>query len=165
LLSSWIAQRNGHRDSSPAFDPPAGMVTLRRVLGFTDEDRAMAQTDIKVLRVYDDDGRATGYRVLVDRLWPRGIKKDELQMDAWEKDLAPSTALRRWYGHDPEKFLEFSRRYALELNSASGVEAIARIRKAAGRHGLLLLTSTRDVAHSGAEVLRALLTSTREQHR
>jgi uncharacterized protein YeaO (DUF488 family) len=121
----------------------------------------MAQTDIKVLRVYDDDGRTTGYRVLVDRLWPRGVKKDALEMDAWEKDLAPSSALRRWYAHEPAKFPEFSRRYTDELNSPSSGEAIARIRRAAGRRRLLLLTATKDVAHSGAEVLRHFLSSAR----
>lgn len=83
-----------------------------------------AGTGIDVLRVYDDDGQATGYRVLVDRLWPRGIKKEELRMDAWAKDLAPSTALRSWYGHESGRFLEFSRLYTAELRSASAVEAL-----------------------------------------
>lgn len=121
----------------------------------------MAEARIEILRVYDDDGSATGYRVLVDRLWPRGMKKDELEMDAWEKDLAPSTVLRRWYGHVPEKFPEFSRRYTAELSSAASREALARVRHAAGRSRLLLLTATRDVAHSGAEVLRQFISSTR----
>jgi uncharacterized protein YeaO (DUF488 family) len=119
----------------------------------------MTHTDVQVLRVYDDDGRTVGYRVLVDRLWPRGIKKDELQMDAWEKDLAPSSALRRWYGHEPQKFREFSRRYTAELSSEATTEAVLRVRKAAGRRRLLLLTATRDVAHSGAEVLREFVLS------
>jgi uncharacterized protein YeaO (DUF488 family) len=119
----------------------------------------MAQPDVEVLRVYDDDGRTNGYRVLVDRLWPRGVKKEELLMDAWEKDIAPSSTLRQWYGHDPEKFPEFSRRYTTELSSASSVEAITRVRTASGRQRLLLLTATKDVAHSGAEVLRAFLSS------
>jgi uncharacterized protein YeaO (DUF488 family) len=119
----------------------------------------MAPTGITVLRVYDDDGRTAGYRVLVDRLWPRGVKKDDLRMDAWEKDLAPSTTLRRWYGHDPERFPEFSRRYVTELSSASSVDAITRVRTSTGRRRLLLLTATKDVAHSGAEVLRSFLAS------
>jgi uncharacterized protein YeaO (DUF488 family) len=120
----------------------------------------MGQTGIEILRVYDDDdGRSTGYRVLVDRLWPRGVKKDELRMDAWEKELAPSTALRQWYGHDPQKFPEFSRRYTAELNSSSSIEAIDRVRRAQGRRRLLLLTATKDVDHSGAEVLRTHLSS------
>jgi uncharacterized protein YeaO (DUF488 family) len=119
----------------------------------------MAPTDIAILRVYDDDGRASGYRVLVDRLWPRGIKKGELRMDAWPKELAPSTALRRWYGHDPDRFDGFSRRYQAELTSPAAVDALARVRQAAGNRRLILLTATKDVAHSGAEVLRAFVVS------
>jgi uncharacterized protein YeaO (DUF488 family) len=119
----------------------------------------MAPTGVQILRVYDDDGTTTGYRVLVDRLWPRGVKKVELRMDSWEKDLAPSTTLRRWYGHDPGKFAEFSRRYSVELSAAPCIDAITRVRNATGQRRLLLLTATKDVAHSGAEVRRAFLSS------
>ena len=122
----------------------------------TEEDRG-ARSGAEILRVYDDDGTATGYRVLVDRLWPRGIRKNGLRMDDWAKDLAPSTLLRRWYGHDPAKFSEFRRRYQAELRSAPATEARTRVRKAAGRQPLILITATRDVAHSGAEVLREFL--------
>jgi uncharacterized protein YeaO (DUF488 family) len=111
----------------------------------------MART-IVVRRVYDDPRGTRGeYRVLVDRLWPRGVRKDELHMDEWAKDLAPSTELRRWYGHDPSRFGEFERRYVRELSSADA----ARLR--AHKGALVLLTATRDVEHSGAAVLRDYL--------
>jgi uncharacterized protein YeaO (DUF488 family) len=117
----------------------------------------MARTGVRVLRVYHDDGPASAYRVLVDGLWPRGIRKDALHIDEWAKDLAPTTALRRWYGHDPARFAEFSCRYQAELRSAPAADALARVSQAAGRQPLILLTATKDVAHSGAEVLRQLL--------
>ena len=108
--------------------------------------------EVLVERVYDDPEGARGqHRVLVDRLWPRGVRKDELRFDEWARDLAPSTALRRWYGHDPERFDEFRRRYLAELRSAD----VARLRN--GRGPLVLLTATSDVAHSGAAVLAEYL--------
>lgn len=112
---------------------------------------------VQVVRVYEDTGRTRGYRVLVDRLWPRGTKKDELDLDEWAKDVAPSDGLRRWYGHDAERFAEFSRRYRAELKAAPAAEAVARLRKKAARRRLVLLTATKDVAHSGAKVLAGVL--------
>ncbi|MGH6915879.1 MAG: DUF488 domain-containing protein, partial [Geminicoccales bacterium] len=70
---------------------------------------------IELKRAYDPPARSDGYRVLVDRIWPRGVTKDELEVDAWLKDLAPSTGLRKWFGHDPKKWDEFKKRYAREL--------------------------------------------------
>lgn len=111
--------------------------------------------EVLVVRVYEDQGRSgTEYRVLVDRLWPRGLKKDDLDFDEWVKDAAPSTELRRWYGHDEERFEEFARRYDAELGREPAASAVAALRAQAGRHRLVLLTATRDVVHSGAEVLR-----------
>lgn len=101
-----------------------------------------------------------GYRVLVDRLWPRGVKKDELDLDEWAKDVAPSSELRRWYGHAAERFDEFERRYRAELavrdeGREGGVGGeLSALRS---RPALVLLTATRDVEHSGAEVLRRIL--------
>jgi uncharacterized protein YeaO (DUF488 family) len=104
--------------------------------------------NIVVQRVYDSPlGGPKEYRVLVDRLWPRGVKKDELHMDEWAKDVAPSPELRRWYGHDPSRFDEFRRRYLKELSSS----AAGHLKAYAGT--LVLLTATRDVEHSGAAVL------------
>ncbi len=117
---------------------------------------------ITVERVYGDQAHHRGYRVLVDRLWPRGIRKENLDLDEWAKDLAPSDGLRRWYAHDVERFSEFSRRYRDELKVQPAAEAVHRIRKLAGRRHIVLLTATKDVDHSGAEVLRrALLRSRR----
>jgi len=101
--------------------------------------------------------------VLVDRLWPRGIQKAALEFDEWAKDAAPSSDLRRWYAHDPERFAEFARRYRAELDHDPGASAVERLRKLSGRHGrLVLLTATRDVEHSGAAVLAEVLGGTRD---
>jgi len=110
---------------------------------------------LEIVRVYADPGRRRGeYRALVDRLWPRGMKKASVDLDEWAKDAAPSTDLRRWYGHDPERFTEFARRYCRELEAAPASEAAARLRDRANAARLVLLTATRDVEHSGAAVLR-----------
>ncbi len=95
--------------------------------------------------------------MLVDRLWPRGVRKETLDNDEWAKDVAPSTELRRWYGHDPERFAEFSRRYRSELRDAPAKATVTRLREVAGRRRLILLTATRDVEHSGAAVLGAVV--------
>jgi uncharacterized protein YeaO (DUF488 family) len=106
--------------------------------------------------VYDEPGD-DGVRVLVDRVWPRGLRKDAARLDAWRKELAPTTALRKWYGHDPQRFAEFRRRYEAELAGAG--DALAELRALAGKGRLTLLTATRDVAHSNAQVLADLLLS------
>lgn len=75
---------------------------------------------VRTRRAYEPAARSDGYRVLVDRLWPRGVRKDALRLDAWARELAPSDALRRWFGHDPDRFPEFARRYAAELRAGPG---------------------------------------------
>ena len=112
----------------------------------------------QVRRVYDDDRPDDGYRVLVDRLWPRGVSKERAALDEWAKDVAPSDGLRRWYGHDPEKFAEFARRYRAELEDPPTVDALVRLRRAAEDSSVTLVTATRDVEHSGAAVLLNVLT-------
>lgn len=112
--------------------------------------------EVRVRRVYDEPGD-DGVRVLVDRVWPRGLSKEAARLDAWHKELAPTTALRRWYGHDPQRFAEFRRRYEAELAGAG--DALAELRELAGRRRLTLLTATRDVAHSNAQVLADVLVS------
>lgn len=115
---------------------------------------------VTVRRVYDECPPSTrGYRVLVDRLWPRGVAKADLTLDEWAKDVAPSTELRRWYGHDPARFDEFARRYLDELRRAPASECVGGLRRRAGRAPLVLLTATRDVERSGASVLRRVLRS------
>ena len=108
-------------------------------------------------RVYDEDQRR-GYRVLVDRLWPRGVSKERAAIDEWAKDVAPSDGLRRWYGHEPVKFAEFNRRYRVELAVSPAKDAIARLRATSKKRSVVLVTATRDVEHSGAAVLLATLT-------
>ena len=117
----------------------------------------------EVRRIYDDDASDGRYRVLVDRLWPRGLKKEDATFDLWCKDVAPSTELRRWYGHDPERFEEFAARYRAELSTPPASEAVDRLLDLAKVHGgLVLLTATADVEHSGAKVLQCYL---RSKHR
>ena len=113
----------------------------------------------EVRRIYHDDGGPAGYRVLVDRLWPRGIKTADANLDEWLKDSAPSTELRRWYGHDPERFTEFARRYRAELRRSPASDAVDHLLKVGSIQPLVLITATGDVEHSGAWVLRDYLVS------
>ena len=114
-------------------------------------------TAIRVRRVYDDPVPEDGARVLVDRLWPRGLRKEAARLDEWAKDVAPSAGLRTWYRHDPAKFAEFSQRYVAELEQPGPREALARLRALAAEKPLTLLTATRDLDLSQAAVLAALL--------
>lgn len=118
---------------------------------------------VEIIRVYEDAGRRPGdHRVLVDRLWPRGVRKADLDYDDWEKDAAPSAELRRWYGHEPDRFAEFADRYRAELTRDPGAPAVDRLRASARDSGrLVLLTATRDVERSGAAVLRDVVSSPR----
>jgi uncharacterized protein YeaO (DUF488 family) len=113
--------------------------------------------DINLHRVYED--RDSSYRVLVDRLWPRGISKADAALDEWLQDAAPSTELRRWYGHDVERYEEFTRRYRVELRQPLASAAVQHLIELARTRTITLLTATRDVEHSGARVLQQHLTS------
>jgi len=113
--------------------------------------------DIQVRRIYDDPAPRDGTRVLVDRVWPRGVRKDAARLDDWAKDVAPSSELRKWYGHDPAKFGEFRRRYTAELAGPEPEAALSRLRALAAAGPLTLLTATRDVSYSQAAVLADLL--------
>jgi uncharacterized protein YeaO (DUF488 family) len=111
------------------------------------------EPEVRVRRIYDPASPDDGERLLVDRLWPRGLSKDAAGIDEWVKDVAPSDELRRWYGHEPARFAEFRRRYADELREPARARALARLNVAA-RHGTVtLLTATKDAAHSQAELL------------
>jgi uncharacterized protein YeaO (DUF488 family) len=116
-------------------------------------------SDVRVRRVYDAPSPDDGARVLVDRIWPRGLRKDAARLDSWEKDVAPSTGLRTWYGHDPAKFGEFRHRYLAELSGREQRMALGRLRVLASAGPLTLLTATRDVEHSQAAVLAEILRS------
>jgi len=116
---------------------------------------------IAIRRIYDEDPGDGAYRVLVDCLWPRGVTKARAAIDEWAKDVAPSADLRRWYQHDPRRFDEFARRYTEELREPPAAEAVARLRRAAEKQHVALVTATKDVAHSGAQVLFRVLTTKR----
>jgi uncharacterized protein YeaO (DUF488 family) len=107
---------------------------------------------IKLKRVYDKRSSTDGVRYLVERLWPRGIKKAELHLDDWIKDVAPSTELRRWFSHDPRKWPEFRRRYFAELDGAP--ELCEPIRQAARQGTVTLLYSSHDAEHNNAVALK-----------
>jgi uncharacterized protein YeaO (DUF488 family) len=110
---------------------------------------------IRIKRVYDAPGGDDGLRVLIDRLWPRGIAKSKLKLDAWAKHLSPSNALRKWYQHDPEKFAEFRKRYVAELKAQG--EGLAELRSSVKGRTVTLLTATKELDLSHATVLRELL--------
>jgi uncharacterized protein YeaO (DUF488 family) len=116
--------------------------------------------DVRYRRVYDEPSREDGVRILVDRVWPRGLRKEDAHIDEWMRDVAPSTELRRWYGHDPERYEEFRRRYLTELGEAERQAAVQRLRETAARTPVTLLTASRDLEHSQAAVLAAWLTET-----
>ena len=110
---------------------------------------------IGLKRAYDPPERSDGYRVLIDRIWPRGVTKNDLEVDAWLKEVAPSTELRKWFGHDPKKWDEFRRRYARELepHAAALDQLVARAR--AGH--VTLVFAAKDIEHSNAVALREYL--------
>jgi uncharacterized protein YeaO (DUF488 family) len=110
---------------------------------------------IQLKRVYEPDSPQDGRRVLVERLWPRGIKKTALRLDDWIRDVAPSTPLRRWFSHDPAKWNEFQRRYSQELDQHS--DAWQALVQAARRGRLTLLFSSKDVEHNNAVALKGYL--------
>ncbi len=120
---------------------------------------------VVVRRVYDLGPDDRGRRVLVDRLWPRGVAKADLALDEWCRDVAPSTGLRRWYGHEPDRFPTFSRRYRAELRRDPARAEVARLAELATTTPVLLLTATRDVERSGAEVLRRHLVEALDERR
>ena len=139
-----------------------GLAPVQRAHGFpgapdTANGEALAAS-VGVARVYDEPGNQRGRRrVLVDRLWPRGMARAAAPFDDWAKDLAPSSALRKWYGHVPERFDEFARRYREELEEPQALRPLDELRHVATRSGVVLLTATRDVDRSGAVVLRQVL--------
>ncbi|HTK72044.1 MAG TPA: DUF488 domain-containing protein [Croceibacterium sp.] len=111
--------------------------------------------NIKLKRAYEPPAQSDGRRILVDRLWPRGVSKAKAALDGWLKDIAPSTALRQWFGHDPARWQEFRRRYAEEIRSYP--ELLCELRRFAAVGSLTLDYSAHDEAHNDAVVLRAIL--------
>src|SRR5215218_8498569 len=117
----------------------------------------MTRRAVRIRRIYDQPAADDGIRVLVDRVWPRGIRKDAAAIDEWAKDVAPSTELRKWYGHVPEKFAQFEARYREELTTPTAQAAFDHLRTLAEGNAMTLLTATRDLDHSQAAVLAQLL--------
>ena len=110
---------------------------------------------VHVARVYDRASLPEGRRFLVERLWPRGVRREDLELDGWVRDVAPSTELRRWFGHDPDRWEEFRRRYTAELHAAPG--AWRPLRDAARAGPVVLLFSARDEERNSAVALRDYL--------
>lgn len=136
MLEPWFAKASDVGDVNLENEErPGGMITLRRA--------------------YDSASRTDGTRFLVERLWPRGVSKRRLHIDAWLKEVAPSTQLRRWFHHDPQKWSEFRRRYFRELDSRS--EAWRRIASAARRGRVTLVYSSHDAQHNNAVALQEYL--------
>jgi uncharacterized protein YeaO (DUF488 family) len=114
---------------------------------------------IQLKRVYEPAEPSDGYRVLVERLWPRGVAKEAAKLDHWAKEVAPSTALRTWFAHDPERFEEFRRRYIAELEDVE--ESVAALRKRARGRPVTLVFSSKEARFNNAVVLKELLESGR----
>jgi uncharacterized protein YeaO (DUF488 family) len=115
----------------------------------------MAKAEVFIKRVYLEPARQDGKRILVDRLWPRGLTKERAKVDLWLKEIAPSNELRRWFGHDPKKWSTFKRKYSEELKTLG--EPLARLQQEASQGTISLLYAARDNEHNEAVVLRELL--------
>jgi uncharacterized protein YeaO (DUF488 family) len=111
---------------------------------------------IRIKRVYDSPAKEDGYRILIDRLWPRGLTKEKANVDLWLKEIAPSNELRKWYSHDPEKWMEFKKRYQKEL--ADKQELLRKIMQLEKEKGVVaLLYSTKETEHNNATALQGFL--------
>jgi uncharacterized protein YeaO (DUF488 family) len=110
-------------------------------------------SNVRLQRAYDDPTSRDGYRVLVDRVWPRGRSKEELRLDAWARDLGPSTGLRTWFGHDPARWAEFQERYRAELSEPDRAQALDALAAEARRGPVTLVYGARDREHNQAQVI------------
>ncbi len=121
--------------------------------------RKLTSKNVQLKRAYDVPNRLDGKRVLIDRLWPRGVKKRDAKIDEWVKEIAPTAGLRKWFGHDPDRWPEFKRRYEEELEQHQ--EEIARFREIARKGRLTLVFAARDETHNDAVVLKDVILRTR----
>lgn len=117
--------------------------------------RTVPASNVRLKRVYEPVASDDGIRVLVDRLWPRGLSKTKARLDAWEKEIAPSPALRRWFGHDPARWTEFQLRYRAELRDQN--DKLDQLRALARKSTVTLVYGARDEVHNGAVVLRDII--------
>ena len=120
---------------------------------------------MKIKRAYQHSEPGDGYRVLVDRLWPIGITKEQLRLDEWAKEIAPSPELRKWFGHDPAKWEEFRRRYRQELLSPERREILAALARRASQEAITLVYGARDEEHNGAVIIQEVLEGVLERAR
>lgn len=158
VLSAWLSfpRRSSPRKKMPSAGPD--IFSGGSHAGSTDRAGGKVAGRTMVLhvkRVYEDVAGTDGKRILVDRLWPRGLTKAKAKVDIWLKAVAPSPDLRRWFGHDPAKWSEFRRRYRLELENNPA--AVAELRNEIGRSAATLLYGARDEAHNQAIVLKEFL--------
>lgn len=116
---------------------------------------------VRIARVYESPAPGEGTRVLVDRLWPRGMRRDDPRVGRWMPEVAPSAELRRWYAHQPGLFDQFAERYRAELAEGTGADALAALRALLDEGPLLLVTATREPGQSHAAVLRNMLSGDR----
>lgn len=112
---------------------------------------------IKLKRIYEDPSKQDGYRLLVDRVWPRGIAKEKARLDEWNKEIAPTTQLRKWFGHVPERFKAFSEKYREELKDKE--ETLKKIKEIAEKQQVCLLYGAKDKEHNQAVVLKSIIES------
>ena len=120
---------------------------------------------MQIKRVYEPPAPADGYRILVDRLWPRGLSKERAAADEWLREVAPSATLRRWFGHDSARWAEFKRRYFQELRAQPAAMAVARLRTLGTRRRMTLLYAAQDEVHNNAVALREHLGPLRRRKR
>jgi uncharacterized protein YeaO (DUF488 family) len=111
--------------------------------------------DVRLKRAYEPPASTDGFRILIDRLWPRGLSREQARLDGWTRELAPSSELRRWFGHDPSRFAEFRRRYTDEL--ATQRSMLRELRRRARRGTLTLVYAAHDTEHNDAVVLAEVL--------
>lgn len=121
--------------------------------------RKRTSKNVQIKRAYDVPNRLDGKRVLIDRLWPRGVKKRDAKIDEWMKEIAPTAGLRKWFGHDPDRWSEFKRRYEEELEQHQ--DEIAHLREIARKGRLTLVFAARDETHNDAVVLKDIILQTR----
>jgi uncharacterized protein YeaO (DUF488 family) len=118
-------------------------------------NRSIAASNVRLKRAYEPPEKTDGTRILVDRLWPRGVSKEAAKLDEWIKEIAPSTELRTWFGHDPRRWDEFRERYRAEL--AEHTEVLKDLRRRARERPITLVYSARDEIHNDAVVLRNVI--------
>lgn len=138
-----------------AAHPPTHRVAPPLALRRVDRNGGRSFVSVRLKRAYEPPAHSDGYRVLIDRLWPRGVTHESALLDEWARELAPSTELRRWFGHDPARFPEFRRRYVEEL--AAQEEKLGELRKRAREKTVTLVYGARDTEHNDAVVIAELL--------